>query len=735
MCDKVCSKRKRAEWTLPEDNCPKLCLNNSLTRQKDEFRPKTGKTVRWYSCGPTVYDHSHMGHARSYVSFDIMRRILRDYFGYDVFLQMNITDIDDKIIKRARQQFLFQNWKNEKPEKDEIVEVAQKGIERFQAKFDKEEDPDKKVMYNNHLTAARAALASFSSPEDVFSVCADSISDYLDSQKGSTVTDNTIFEKLPRYWENEYFSDMAALNIELPDCLTRVSEYVPEIVDFVQKIIDEGFAYESNGSVYFTVDKFDQSDDHYYAKLVPEAVGNREAIAAGLAEGEGSLAAKGAEKRSESDFALWKNSKAGEPSWDSPWGKGRPGWHIECSVMASEILGNTMDIHSGGIDLKFPHHDNEIAQSEAKWCNDNWVQYFLHTGHLTIAGCKMSKSLKNFITIKEALKKNSSRQIRLAFLLHAWDKTLDYSDNTVAEAVQYENNMKNFFSNVKAALMNDNGVMQKWGDAEKELYAEFELRRQSVHSALCDNLDTLSACNELRDIVKATNKYLQKTNSPECVLLRSIGQYVTRILRCFGCMEDGASTEIGFPQADADTGGNKEQILAPFLQAMAQFRADVRTSMKGDKSELSKQLMDLCDDFRDIKLVDLGVRLEDKMDETGKPVIKLSNREELIQEREEKLAAKRAKEEKARLQAEKKAAEAAEKERIAQIPPSDWFKQAQFATSGFTQFDDAGLPTHRKNAETGEEEPIPKAGAKKLTKEFNAQKKRHETWKAKNATN
>ena len=142
--------------------------------------------------------------------------------------------------------------------------------------------------------------------------------------------------------------------------------------------------------------------------------------------------------------------------------------------------------------------------------------------------------------------------------------------------------------------------------------------------------------------------------------------------------------------------------------------------------------MDLCDEFRDIKLVDLGVRLEDKMDETGKPVIKLSNREELIQEREEKLAAKRAKEEKARLQAEKKAAEAAEKERIAQIPPSDWFKQAQFATSAFTQFDESGLPTHRKNAETGEEEPIPKAGAKKLTKEFNAQKKRHETWKAKN---
>merc|ERR1740123_2612936 len=128
---------------------------------------------------------------------------------------------------------------------------------------------------------------------------------------------------------------------------------------------------------------------------------------------------------------LWLASKPGEPAWESPWGMGRPGWHIECSAMASDVMGKTMDIHSGGVDLKFPHHDNEIAQSEAFYDSDDWVRYFLHTGHLTIAGCKMSKSLKNFISIQEALQKNSSRQIRLAFLLHAWDKTLDYSDNTM----------------------------------------------------------------------------------------------------------------------------------------------------------------------------------------------------------------------------------------------------------------------------------------------------------------
>ena len=191
---------------------------------------------------------------------------------------------------------------------------------------------------------------------------------------------------------------MDALNILPPDCLTRVSEHVAEHVPFVQKIIDSGFGYESNGSVYFDVAKFDADPGHHYAKLVPEAFGNQSA----LKEGEGDLTVAGdGEKRSDNDFAVWKNSKPGEPSWESPWGRGRPGWHIECSVMASEILGESMDIHSGGVDLKFPHHDNELAQSEAYHGNDHWIRYFLHSGHLTIAGCKMSKSLKNFITIQE----------------------------------------------------------------------------------------------------------------------------------------------------------------------------------------------------------------------------------------------------------------------------------------------------------------------------------------------
>jgi cysteinyl-tRNA synthetase len=253
------------------------------------------------------------------------------------------------------------------------------------------------------------------------------------------------------YWERDYFNDMAALNVEPPTTLTRVSEYVPEIVKFVEGIISNGYAYEAKGSVYFDTRAFDgakggrsaervngASDGqdewrHVYAKLQPWSKDNKSL----LEEGEGacvtffsshrssdatsgSLSLEAFGKRSPSDFALWKKSKSGEPSWPSPWGEGRPGWHIECSVMASAVLGPNMDIHSGGIDLAFPHHDNEMAQSEVREiprdsnmayvypalfsqayhnCRQ-WVNYFLHTGHLHIEGLKMSKSLKNFITIK-----------------------------------------------------------------------------------------------------------------------------------------------------------------------------------------------------------------------------------------------------------------------------------------------------------------------------------------------
>ena len=366
------AKRSQPAWEPPTNTSEvKLELFNSLTRKKEVFVPQEGKRVTWYNCGPTVYDASHMGHARTYLSFDILRRVMSNYFGYDIFYVMNITDLDDKIIKRARQNYLYEGYLKDNHPLDKILADCNLVITHFAEVVQKTEDPDKRNMQQKLFDKLKAAVANIEAAvktkdetkiseakEVLLRDGKDLVSDWLDKHHGSTVTDNNIFGDLPKYWEEEYHKDMAALNVLPPDCLTRVREYVPEIVEYIEKIIERGYAYESNGSVYFDVAKFDANPDHHYAKLVPEAIGD----AAALAEGEGDLSAAPSEKRSDRDFALWKKSKPGEPSWPSGWGQGRPGWHIECSVMASAVLGQSMDIHSGGYDLKFPHHDNELAQ-------------------------------------------------------------------------------------------------------------------------------------------------------------------------------------------------------------------------------------------------------------------------------------------------------------------------------------------------------------------------------------
>ena len=442
----MATKRLQPTWTAPQGSEQhQLKLYNSLTRQKEIFVPQNGNTVTFYNCGPTVYDASHMGHARNYLTFDIVRRVIQDYFGYNVFYVMNITDIDDKIIKRARQNHLYEEYLAKKHGLEQVLEDCNQVLEKFAITVSETTDQDKKVMQErlfntlktsvfNVATAQKSGSGLVEAQNQLLIDAKDLLADWLDKQYGGEITDNQIFAKLPRYWEEMYHKDMENLNILPANCLTRVSEYVPEIVDFIQKIIERGYAYESNGSVYFDVAKFDASKDHFYAKLVPEAFGDQ----AALKEGEGDLVGDTKEKKSENDFALWKMSKPGEPSWSSPWGMGRPGWHIECSAMASSILGESIDVHAGGYDLKFPHHDNELAQSEAYFGCNQWIRYFLHSGHLTIAGCKMSKSLKNFITIAEALERYSARQLRLTFLLHSWKDTLDYSESTMDLAKSYE---------------------------------------------------------------------------------------------------------------------------------------------------------------------------------------------------------------------------------------------------------------------------------------------------------
>ena len=299
------------------------------------------------------------------------------------------------------------------------------------------DDEAKVKMHIGNMDAAAKAIQS----GEIFPGTDDILLPYLDSQYKETIdtSDQTMFTDLTQSMEDLYFEDMDNLNVLRPDVITRVTEYVPQIVKFVEGIVKKGFAYEAEGSVYFDIAAFEKAGNTY-ARLRPD-VRNDESL---QEEGEGSLSKNLGGKRGAGDFALWKTSKAGEPYWPSPWGNGRPGWHIECSVMASDVLGSRMDIHSGGIDLAFPHHDNELAQSEAYFCEHGkgehtWVNYFLHMGHLSISGSKMSKSLKNFQTIVDALATDyTSRSMRVVFLLGKWHDGVEVSPDMRLQADNWE---------------------------------------------------------------------------------------------------------------------------------------------------------------------------------------------------------------------------------------------------------------------------------------------------------
>nr|CAD7196689.1 unnamed protein product [Timema douglasi] len=690
------AKRTQPHWEAPEQiKRPALKLYNSLTRQKENFVPQDGNRVTWYSCGPTVYDSSHMGHARSYISFDILRRVLSDYFGYDVQYVMNITDIDDKIIKRARQNHLYEKYVQENYSLQKNLSDAKKVLDLFMVTVKTTIDLDKKCMIEKLLARMTSAVEELEdavkSNDDtktkeaqkiLLTESRDPLSEWLDQEKGDSITDNSIFAELPRYWEAEFHKDMDALNVLRPNVLTRVSEYIPEIITYIEKIIVQGLAYESNGDLCVSEDRL-------------------------------------SEKRSPNDFALWKRSKKGEPWWNSPWGKGRPGWHIECSVMASAVCGSSMDIHTGGVDLKFPHHDNELAQAEAYFDNDHWVRYFLHSGHLTIAGCKMSKSLKNFVTIRDALNKHSARQLRLAFLLHSWKDTLDYSINTMDMAIQYEKLLNEFFLTIKDITRSRTcettiDSFQKFTNNDQELYIKLRAAKNSVHNALCDNVDTRTALDALRELIGNVNIYLRdkRVSGQEgnYILLRDIGTYVTWIFKVFGAIPKEDS--LGLPISGSGQTTNVEEIVMPYLTILAKFRDSVRIQARQlQATEILKE----CDRLRDDVLPNVGVRLEDH---EGHPsAVKMVDRETLLQEREvkRKLEAEKAAE-KIRKKTEQLAAQA-QKDAQKRIKPDEMFRSE---TDKYSNFDEKGIPTC-----DAEGKELSKGLVKKLQKLQQAQEKKY----------
>ncbi|CAN6627053.1 hypothetical protein TRVA0_011S00870 [Trichomonascus vanleenenianus] len=722
----------------PQEAAPVLKVFNTLNREKSEVIPLEPGRLSWYSCGPTVYDAAHMGHARNYVTIDINRRILQDYFGYDIMFVQNVTDIDDKIIIRARQGYLFEQFRKQVGDKvdDKLVARLEEALKLYNAEHvngpDEIEGLDAWIAvlpeetregakFKMHMAAIRAAHKAIGHKAtisvDEFLALGKPVLLYaLDKQEGHTGTDHKIFRDLSSHWENDFNRDMAKLNVQQASVTTRVSEYVPEIVDFIEGIVKNGFGYESGGSVYFDTAAFEKGG-HDYAKLQPWHKGRNDLIA----EGEGALVGSTREKKSSNDFALWKASKPGEPSWDSPWGKGRPGWHIECSVMASAILGKQMDIHSGGIDLAFPHHDNELAQSEAFHNNDQWVNYFMHTGHLHIEGSKMSKSLKNFISIKDALKTYSPRQLRLAFAMQQWNNQFDFKPQ-LSEVKAFEATLSNFFNNIKARLEEENHklaegaiIPRKPGAEELALYDALHKARKEVHAAFCNNLSTPAALGQIGELVQAANAYIvAKDESAMMEPLVEIGRWITKILRILGFE---TASEIGWKSSSSVEGGSTEDIARPFVKQLSQFRDDVRTNAIDGKD--SKEFLNLTDKLRDVLLQQFGVLLDDRG--KGQPaLVKFLDADEKEARLKEKalLEAK----EKERLAKKAENARKAEEERQkkiekAKVPPQDLFKGNPL----YTEWDDNGIPTKDK-----EGQEVTKSMRKKLEKEHKAQQQLHQ---------
>ena len=479
-----------------------LKVYNTLTRQKEPFIPLEEGIVKLYVCGMTTYSDAHIGHARTYVAFDIIRRYL-EYKGYRVFYVQNITDIDDKIIKAANEAGM---------------------------------DP---LKYSANY--AKRCL-----------------------------------------------EDMNKLGIKPANLYPKASEHINDMIKMIETLIKKGFAYVSNGDVYFSVEKFKD-----YGRLSNQKLDEIKA---------GARIEVGDKKRRPEDFALWKEAKPGEPKWESPWGYGRPGWHIECSVMSSKYLGVPLDIHGGGADLIFPHHENEIAQAEACY-GKRFVNYWLHSGMLKVRGEKMSKSLGNVISLREAMEKWGSETLRFFFASYHYRSPADFSEEALKNAGNALKRLRIVKENLEELAEDGELDESELDEMEKSYFKAIGSIKKDFEEAMDDDFNTPKAIESLFEFVKETNKVLMKKKPNGKLCKYALNEFtkmanVLTLLQEEKSLDEEAIKKIGEKYG---LRGQAESIIEKLIE--------IRKKARKEKN------YKLADSIRD-ELKKAGIELEDIGEET-----------------------------------------------------------------------------------------------------------------------
>ena len=459
-----------------------VSLYNTLTKKKEEFVPQKEGEVRFYLCGPTVYDFFHIGNARAWVVFDVVRKYL-EFSGYKVIFVTNITDVDDKIINRA----------------------AKEGV-----------------------------------------------------------TPQEIAEK----YTGAFFEDCKKLKIKDASNYPKATEHIKEMQDLIAELLRKGHAYELDGDVYFEVNSFSE-----YGKLSGKKIDDLIA---------GYRVEKDERKRNPLDFALWKKAKEGEIYWESPWGKGRPGWHIECSAMSTKYLGKDFDIHAGGEDLIFPHHENEIAQSRCGYGGE-FARYWMHIGFLRINKEKMSKSLGNFYTAREILNEFTPEAVRLFYMQKHYKSPIEFSRESLGDSETAVQRLRRCYSNLKKRL-------KDFTPAETDNDSIIAKTKEEIITAMDDDFNSPAAVARVFDLVKIVNEKLENTTSDEMNLL-----YHALMLL------DDVNSFLGIIPEESEKTADNDELMELLLTVRNELR--------------NKKEFGLADKIRD-DLYKLGFIIEDGTDGT-----------------------------------------------------------------------------------------------------------------------